>query len=161
MLRIVKETVAAVTPHVLGTGALEGLPEADPAASVEVLGRWGERGIPEFQALTALAVLALNLYALVKRGRLFHRLGFESRAALVERLCTSGSRFAGRLLFFIATPVVTAYFSRVDVQVALGFDIPSLREEAVLRRVTRNGDLQPQGESPGECSGSTGGGAGQ
>ena len=152
LLNIVMESAKAITPHILGVDAVDELPEADPRASVEVLEEWRESGIPEFHMITTLAVIVLNLYSLVRRGHLFPRLDFGSQAALLERLFDSKSRLVGRLLFFLATPVVTAYYSRVDVQVLLGFDIPALEEESERRRVTRNGGPLPEkNTAPGEA----------
>jgi hypothetical protein len=143
MLRIVEETVRAVTPHVLGVEAVEELPDADPQASVDFLRDWIEAGIPEFGALTTFAFLALNAYSLVREGRLFPSLGFDSQARLMKRLHRAKGALAYQFLYFLGSPAVSAYYSRVDVQVRLGFDIPALKEESERRIVTRSGGPLP------------------
>ena len=161
LLRIVEETVKAVTPHVLGIGAVEEFPDADPQASVDFLGDWHEKGIPEFRVVSTIAFLLLNLCSLVVKARLFPRLDYDSQAALFGRLCESKNRLADRFLYFLAMPAVSAYYARIDVQALLGFDIPALKEESERRLVTRDGgplpprDAAPHegGEFPGEGEG--------
>jgi hypothetical protein len=156
MLRIVRETVMAVTPHVLGVEAVDGLPSADPRASVDFLEDWLDKGIPEFRVISTAAFLALSLYSIIKRGHTFPRLDHSRQAELLERLYRAKGMLAYQFLYFLATPAVNAYYSRVDVQKVLGFDIPALKQEAEMRLVTRDGGpLQPR-EAP-STPGSNGG----
>lgn len=149
MLQIVEETVRAITPHVLGVDAVGELPGADLQASVDFLADWHEKGIPEFRVVSNLAFLTLNLYSLVRKGRLFPRLDYGSQAALLERLYRAKGALAYQFLYFLATPAVSAYYSRVDVQGLLGFDIQALKEESERRLVTRDGGpLPPRGAAP-------------
>jgi len=143
MLRIVEESIRAVTPHVLGVDAEMELPEADPQQSVDFMREWTDVGIPEFGAVTSLAFLLLNVYSLVRKRRMFHRLDREAQAELMHRLFRAKGVPMFALLYFIANPAVSAYYSRVDVQVALGFDIPALIEESRSRLVTRDGPPPP------------------
>ncbi len=144
MRRLVEETVRSITPHVIPVEADEDWPAADPEESVRFLDDWTARGIPEFSALTAVVFYAFNLYALLATGRTFPRLGFEEQARLMDRLYRMKGPLAFLFLYFLTGPTKNAYFSRVDVQVLLGFDVPSLLEEARLRRVSRSGAALPE-----------------
>lgn len=152
MRRIVKETLRAVTPHVIPAEPGDGWPEADPAEAVEFLDEWFEKGIPEFSTLTTAAFCLLNVCSLVFAGRTFPRLGFDRQAVLMRRLYRLKGPLAFLFLYFLTAPVVNSYFSRVDVQVKLGFDIPSLLEESRLRRVTRGNTALP-GKDPAAPAG--------
>lgn len=157
MLRVVEKSVRAITPHVLGTGAIEGFPEAVPRDSTDLLDDWFESSIPEFQALTTLAFLALNLYCLIWKGRTFPRLDHVAQAGITDRVFGMKSVIAFPFVYLLSTPAVTAYYSREDVQAVLGFDIGALKEEAAKRVVTRRGELGQPSEldaetSPGETT---------
>jgi len=157
VLRIVEETVEAITPHVLGCDAFEELPDPDPRASVEFLNRWTDRGIPEFRAVATLAFLALNVYSFLRTGRLFPRLDPDSQAHLLVRLYRAKGMLAYQFLYFLSTPAVNAYYSRIDVQLLLGFDVAALKEESERRLVTRDGGPLPPRDAaaapPGEVAG--------
>ncbi|MBK5093986.1 MAG: hypothetical protein JJE48_10800 [Actinobacteria bacterium] len=150
MLRIVEETVRSITPHVLGVDAVEELPEADPQASVDFLSGWLEKGIPEFQIVTNTAFLALNLYSFIKKGRLFPQLDNSKQAELLERLYDAKGVLAHQFLYFLANPAVSSYYSRIDVQKMLGFDIDTLKEESERRLVTREGGPLPPRDTAAE-----------
>jgi hypothetical protein len=152
LLRIVEETVRAVTPHVLGVDAFDDLPEADPQGSVDFLAGWLEKGIPEFGIISAAAFLALNLYSLFMKGRLFPRLDYPSQSRLLDRLFRAKGIIPYQLSYFLASPAVSAYYSRVDVQQVLGFDIPALKEESERRVVTRTGAPLPPRDTPPEIA---------
>ncbi len=151
-MRIVEESVRAVTPHVLGTGAIEDLPEAVPRDSTDLLSDWFESSIPEFQAATTLAFLSLNLYCLMRKGRTFPRLDHGAQAAVMGRVFGMKSAIAFLFVYLLSTPAVTAYYSREDVQAVLGFDIAALKEEAGKRVVTRRGELDQPSEPDAETS---------
>ena len=153
MLRIVEETVEAITPHVLGCDYFEELPDPDPRASAEFLERWTDRGIPEFGAVSTLAFLALNAYSFLRTGRLFPRLDRDSQARLLERLYRAKGMLAYQFLYFLSTPAVNAYYSRIDVQLLLGFDIAALKEESERRLVTRDGGPLPPRDAASAPSG--------
>ncbi len=153
MLRIVEESVKAVTPHLLGTGAVDWLPDADPQDSLDFLRDWSRSGIDEFTLVTTVAFLALNAYSLLKTGRLFPSLGFEDREHLMKGLFRLKGALGFLLGYFLGSPAINAYYSRVDVQVALGFDIPALKEEAERRQVTRGGEPLGPRESDDERPG--------
>ena len=152
MLRIVEDTVRSITPHILGVGAVEELPEADPQASVDFMNGWLEKGIPEFRILTNIAFLTLNLYSLIKKGRLFPRLDQGAQAELMENLYEAKGMLAYQLLYFISSPAMSSYYSRIDVQKLLGFDIAALKEESERRLVTRDGGPLPPRDSAAESS---------
>jgi hypothetical protein len=152
VLRIVEDTVRSITPHILGVGAVEELPEADPQASVDFMNGWLEKGIPEFRILTNIAFLTLNLYSLIKKGRLFPRLDQGAQAELMENLYEAKGMLAYQLLYFISNPVVSSYYSRIDVQKLLGFDIAALKEESERRLVTREGGPLPPRDSAAEST---------
>jgi hypothetical protein len=137
MLRIIEDTLRAVTPHVLGVDAVDWLPECDPQESVDFLREWTQVGIPEFGHITTLALFFLNLYSLVSMHRLFPNLDFRSQDRLMQTLFALKGMLGFLFSYFLGTAAVSTYYSRVDVQVALGFDIPSLKEEAERRHVTR------------------------
>jgi hypothetical protein len=152
VLRIVEETVRSITPHVLGTDAVEEFPEADPQASVEFFSEWLGKGIPEFRIITNIAFLALNAYSLARKGRLFPRLDRGTQANLLERLYKAKGILANQFLYFLASPAVSSYYSRIDVQKLLGFDIDGLKEESERRLVTRDGGPLPPRDSAVESS---------
>jgi len=148
MLRIVEETVRSVTPHVLGVEGIEGMPQPDPEEAVAFLDEWLDRSIPEYGILNTVVFVALNLYSLVRKGRTFPRLDYGAQARLMEGLFKAKGVVAQEFQLLLATPSVTSYYCRVDVQEALGFDITGLREEAKQREVTRDGGpLPPKGEA--------------
>jgi hypothetical protein len=153
LLRIVEETLRATTPHVLGVDAVAEMPEPDPQVSVDFLNDWVEKGIPEFRAVTNLMFLGLNLYALLRKGHLFPRLGARAQADLIQRLFKVRGPVGYVFFYLLATPVVSAYYSRVDVQKLLGFDIAALQEESELRQVSRTGDLPPRDVIPDDSRG--------
>ena len=150
MLRIVKDTVRSITPHVLGVDAVEEFPEADPQASVDFMNGWLEKGIPEFRIVTNIAFLGLNLYSFIRKGRLFPRLDNSKQAELLERLYNAKGGLAHQFLYFLANPAVSSYYSRIDVQRLLGFDIDSLKEESERRLVTREGGPLPPRDTAAE-----------
>ena len=152
MLRIVEDTVRSITPHILGVGAVEGLPTADPEDSVEFLSGWLEKGIPEFRILTNIAFLTLNLYSLVKKGRTFPRLDHGTQAEFLERLYEGKGTLAFLFLYFLSSPALGSYYSRIDVQRLLGFDIEGLKEESERRLVTREGGSLPPRDSAAEST---------
>jgi NAD-dependent DNA ligase len=152
VLGIVEETIRAITPHVLGLDAVEELPEADPQATVDYINDWFEKGIPEYRLLTNFAFLQLNLYSLIRKGRLFPRLDYQSQARLMESLAKAKGVLVNEFLYLIGIPAVNSYYSRVDVQKLLGFDIVALKEESELRSVTRNGGPLPPKDAPAEAS---------
>ena len=152
MLRIVEDTVRSITPHILGVGAVDELPEADPQASVDFMSGWLEKGIPEFLIVTNMAFLALNLYSLIKKGRLFPRLDQGAQAELLENIYEAKGMLAYQLLYFISNPAVSSYYSRIDVQKLLGFDIAALKEESERRLVTREGGPLPPRDSAAEST---------
>lgn len=147
MLRIVEESLKAVTPHLLGAGAVDWLPDPDPQESVDFLADWLESGISEFRVLTTLAFLTLNLCSLATERHLFPNLGPEARERLIERLFKRRGLLSFLFAYLLGSPAISAYYSRVDVQVKLGFDIPALREEAKLRGVTRGEEALPDKET--------------
>jgi len=152
VLRIVEDTVRSITPHILGVGAVDELPEADPQASVDFMSGWLEKGIPEFLIVTNMAFLALNLYSLIKKGRLFPRLDQGAQAELLENIYEAKGMLAYQLLYFISNPAVSSYYSRIDVQKLLGFDIAALKEESERRLVTRDGGPLPPRDSAAEST---------
>jgi len=152
VLRIVEDTVRSITPHILGVGEVDELPDADPQASVDFMVEWLEKGIPEFLLVTDIAFLAINLYSLIKKGRLFPRLDQGAQAELLENLYEAKGMLSYQLLYFIATPVVSSYYSRIDVQKLLGFDIAALKEESERRLVTRDGGSLPPRDSATEST---------
>lgn len=143
MLRIVEETVKAVTPLMLGVETVEGMPAPDPGDTIAFLNDWLEKSIPEFGTLNTVVYLALNLYSLVRKGHTFPRLEYGKQADLMEELYKAKGVIALEFMMLLATPAVTSYYSRVDVQELLGFDITALREEAKQREVTRDGGPLP------------------
>jgi hypothetical protein len=149
LLRLVEETLRAITPHVISAEAVEDLPEADPQSSVDFLNEWVEMGIPEFRSVATLMFFCLNLYALLRKGHLYPRLNDEAQAAVMESLFSVGGLVGYVFFYLLATPVVSAYYSRADVQKVLGFDIEALKEESEKRLVSRNGDLPPKEAAPG------------
>lgn len=144
MLRVVEKSVLAITPHVVGSSFVAEFPEPDPQESLDFLHQSVEAGMPEFSVLTSIAFLALNLFSLVTRRRLFPALSFGDQAAVVNRLFRSGGLVSYPLVYFLSFPAVSAYYSRVDVNVLLGFDIPALKEESEKRSVARNGPPLPE-----------------
>jgi len=154
VLRIVEETVRSITPHVLGLDVVEELPDADPQASVDFLSEWLEQGISEFRILTNTAFLTLNLYSLIKKGRLFPQLDHSAQAELLERLYRAKGMLAYEFLYILSNPAVSSYYSRTDVQKLLGFDIAALKEESERRLVTRDsGPLPPRDTTTESSSG--------
>ena len=156
MLRIVEETVKAITPHILGVDAVEEFPEADPQASVDFLSGWFEKGIPEFRILTNIAFLVLNLYSLFRKRRLFPQLDQSAQAELLKSLYKAKGILAYELVYLLSNPAVSYYYSRIDVQKILGFDIDGLKEESERRLVTRDGGPLPPRNSAAESSSSEG-----
>ena len=157
MLRIVEDTLRAITPHVIGAEAVEDLPEADPQASVDFLKEWVEMGMREFGSVATLMFLCLNLYALLRKGHLYPRLDADAQADVMQSLFKVRGLVGYAFFYLLATPVVSAYYSRADVQKVLGFDIEALKEESDKRQVSRTGELPPKEATPGA---STGKGAG-
>lgn len=154
MLRIVEDTVRAITPHVLGVDAVKEMPEADPQASVDFLNDWLEKGISEYRIMTSVAFLALNAYSLLRKGRLFPGLDHDAQADLLERLYKAKGIIAYQFLYLLANPAVSSYYSRMDVQRLLGFDIAALKEESNKRLVTREGGpLPPKSPATDEPTG--------
>jgi hypothetical protein len=152
VLRIVEDTVRSITPHILGVGEVDELPEADPEDSVEFVSRWLEAGIPEFRIINNIAFLTLNLYSMVKKGRPFPRLDHGTQAELLERLYAEKGTLAFLFLYFLSSPALGSYYSRIDVQKLLGFDIEGLKEESERRLVTRDGGPLPPRESAAEST---------
>jgi len=148
VLRIIEDTVRAMTPHVLGTNTFPDLPVPDPEASVELLRDWLEKGIPEFGTVTTAALLALNLYSLVNNGRTLPDCNFRAQASLLERLFKRKGSLTYGFFYIVSMPIVGAYYARDDVQKTLGFDVVALKEEAERRVVSRTASL-PKNE-PGE-----------
>jgi hypothetical protein len=143
MLRIVEETVRAVTPHILGVEGAEGMPEPDPENAVAFLEEWLQKSIPEYGLLNNAVFLAFNLYSLVRKGHTFPRLEHTAQADLMESLYRMKGLVPYEFLLLLSTPSVTSYYTRIDVQELLGFDITGLREEAKMREVTREGGPLP------------------
>jgi hypothetical protein len=144
VLRIVEETLKAVTPHILGVDPVDEFPSADPQASVDFLNDWFEMGIPEFRTATISCFLALNLYSLLRKGHLFPQLDSSVQAELLESLYGARGLPAYAFFYLLETPVLSAYYSRADVQRRLGFDVVALKEESEQRQVTRSGELPPK-----------------
>lgn len=151
MLRIVEDTVRAITPHILGTFAVPELPEPDPQASVDLLQEWLDKGLPEFGTVTTFALLALNLYSLANHALTFPKLNYRAQAALMERLFKRKGMMAYGFSYIVSLPVVGAYYARIDVQKMLGFDTEALKEESEKRVATRTGSL-PEKEPAGELT---------
>jgi hypothetical protein len=149
LLRLVEETLRAITPHVISAEAVEDLPEADPQSSVDFLNEWVEMGIPEFRSVATLMFLCLNLYALLRKGHLYPRLDENAQAEVMQSLFKVGGLVGYVFFYLLATPVVSAYYSRADVQKVLGFDIEALKEESEKRQVSRTGDLPAKEDAPG------------
>lgn len=156
MLRIVEETVKAVTPHILGIEAVEGMPEPDPRASVDFMNEWLAKSIPEFGILNTIVFLALNLYSLVRKWHTFPRLEHGTQADLMEGLYKAKGIVPLEFLTLLASPAITSYYSRVDVQELLGFDVTALREEARQREVTRDGGPLPPRDTAAGSENATG-----
>jgi hypothetical protein len=153
LLRIVEETLKAITPYIISADSVEELPEAEPQASVDFLNEWVEMGIPEFRSVATLMFLGLNLYSLLRKGHLFPRLDGGARADLIQSIFKAKGLVGYVLFYLLATPVVSAYYSRADVQKLLGFDIVELKEEAEKRQVSRTAELPPKGATPDESAG--------
>lgn len=153
MLRIVEDTLRAITPHVISAEAVEDLPEADPQASVDFLNEWFEMGIPEFKSVATIMFLCLNLYALLRKGHLYPRLDADAQAYVMRSLFKVGGLVGYAFFYLLATPVVSAYYARTDVQKVLGFDIEALKEESEKRQVSRTGELPPKEAAPGASTG--------
>jgi hypothetical protein len=150
MLRIVEETARAVTPHILGVEGVEGMPAPDPEATVAFLDEWLQKSIPEYGLLNNAVFLVFNLYSLVRKGHTFPRLKQGAQADLMEGLYKMKGLIPYEFLLLLSTPAVTSYYTRIDVQELLGFDIIALREEAKNREVTRDGGpLPPKGADTG------------
>jgi hypothetical protein len=147
MLRIIEETVRAVTPHVLGVEGVEGMPEPNPEDAVAFLDEWLQKSVPEYGLLNNAVFLAFNLYSLVRKGHTFPRLEAKVQADLMESLYRMKGLIPFEFLLLLSTPSVTSYYTRIDVQELLGFDITGLREEARKREVTRDGGPLPPKET--------------
>jgi hypothetical protein len=157
MLRIVSETVRAVTPHILGVEGVEGMPAPDTEDAVTFLDDWLQKSIPEYGLLNNAVFLAFNLYSLIRKAHTFPRLNQRAQADLMESLYRMKGLIPSEFLLLLSTPSITSYYTRIDVQELLGFDITALREEARKREVTRDGGPLPPKEtaagsenSPGE-----------
>jgi hypothetical protein len=149
----IEQTLRSLTPHVIGVDPTLGLPQPNPADSVAFMYEWFEKGIPEYRLLTSAALFLLNLYSLLGTGRGFSRLGYRKQAELLEPLLKSRGLIPFLALFALSSPAVNAYYSRTDVQKALGFDVEALKAEANLRAVTRSSEPLPSRDTIPEPSG--------
>jgi hypothetical protein len=99
--------------------------------------------------VATLMFLCLNLYALLRKGHLYPRLDENAQAEVMQSLFKVGGLVGYVFFYLLATPVVSAYYSRADVQKVLGFDIEALKEESEKRQVSRTGDLPAKEDAPG------------
>ena len=127
-------------------GKPEGLPDIEPEEQIDFIEEFFRVGAPELTPLFFVCNLALRSLALFMKRKLFSRLTLEEKQDLVNRISANRSPLLRGITYMLGLPIFMSYYRREEVSVPLGFDAKALKEEAVLRTVTRDRDLPPKKE---------------
>jgi hypothetical protein len=114
-----------------------GLPPPDPDQVADFAREFLRAGTPAFRLLFYAMVLALQALCLITRKKSVYSLPPEEADEFVRALYSSRIAALGAVPAVLGTPIYMAHYNRDDVQVALGFDIFSMRSEAAVREVRR------------------------
>ena len=129
-------------------GHPQGLPEIDAEGQSRFIEDYFQAGAPEIKAAFFACNLSLRALSPLMSGKPFSRLDRREQQDLINRLMGSRNPLLRGVTFLLGLPLLMSYYRRPEVAIALGFDSKALKEEAELRKVSRDRDLPPKQEGP-------------
>jgi len=115
----------------------EVLPPADPDQVAEFSREFFLSGTPAFRLLYYALILVLQGLSLLTRGKSVYSLTSDEADDFIRSLSSSRLAAISAIPTLLGMPIYMAHYNRDDIQVPLGFDIFSQREEAAKREVKR------------------------
>ena len=118
-------------------GSPEGLPPMEPDQIEEFSREFIFSGTPAFRLIYYALILALQALCLLTRGKSVYSLTRDEAEDFIQSLNSSRIAAISAIPTLLGMPIYMAHYNRDDMQVPLGFQIFSLREEAAKREVKR------------------------
>lgn len=135
MLQIVRKTLKELIPTLIARE--DGLPGEVLEELVEQIDDYLGAGGVEFRAMYYLALVALVILPLLKKGKTILSLDPLEREEFLNGLYRSPHTPMRGLPTIINAPLQMIYYNREEESRRLGFDARALKEEAEKRMVTR------------------------
>lgn len=113
------------------------LPAADPVEITSFCKEFIYSGTPAFRMLYFAMILVLQALCRLRCRRSIYSLRPPEAERFLESLYSSPLILLNAVPTFLSMPLNLTYYGRDEVQEALGFEVRSLREEALRREVVR------------------------
>ena len=115
----------------------EGSPPPDPDQVMAFSEEFFFSGTPALRVVFVLLLLILQGFCLLMRRKSIYSLPRQEAEDFVQSLSSSRIAAISAIPMLLRMPILMAHYDRDDVQLVLGFDVETLREEAAQREVTR------------------------
>ena len=120
------------------------MPAVDTESQLSFIEEFFAAGAPEFKLLYYACIFCFKSLVLLLERKTFSALSDARQQRLLDKLIEGGNPLLRGLVILLGLPIHISYYRREDVRTPLGFDIRALKEEAELRAVSRDRQLQPR-----------------
>jgi hypothetical protein len=123
------------------------LPPIDFDSQSQFIEAYMKAGAPEFRIAFIASSLGLMLLSILRTGKRFSRLAPEAQQEFLSKCLNSHNPLMRGMAVLPGLAFLMSYYRRPECAAPLGFDSKALKEEAELRKVSRDRDLPTKGES--------------